>query len=129
MKSKLLSIVDNRFNLAFASLKNKEFPAAVSFQLTKISKEIQAHQELFDKTRMELINKYGEKDENGKVKENDETRMFVLADKESFNKEYKDLLELEVEHAVIPFSAIENLTLKPEILEPLVGVVISEPEL
>jgi len=127
MKSKLITLIEPRFASAIQSLAAKEMPAAASFQLAKMLKEIRGISTDFETTRQKLIAKYGQKDKDGNIKKDDKSRNYLLKDPKAYNKEYQDLLQVEVEHGQIPFALIQDLTIAPDVLEALVGVVITEP--
>ncbi len=70
----------------------------------------------FEKNRMELINRFGEKDESGKVKTNPETNSFVLSNEEGFSKEYKEMIDEKIVIDIFPsnredLKVVKNLVL------------------
>jgi DNA gyrase/topoisomerase IV subunit A len=58
----------------------------------KIIKILKTKLDEFDKERMSLLEKYGEKDADGKRKIDETGKNYILADQEGFNKEYEELL-------------------------------------
>ncbi|MGG7215422.1 hypothetical protein ACQPUY_17780, partial [Clostridium nigeriense] len=60
--------------------------------ITKIDRELTA----YNKEREKLINKYGEKDEEGNLKTKEDGTINIL-DIDSFNKDLKEILEIETE--------------------------------
>lgn len=77
-------------------LTNMELPIklsyAISKNITKIDRELVA----YNKEREKLIQKYGEKDEEGKLKTKEDGTINIL-DIESFNKDLKEILDIETE--------------------------------
>lgn len=65
---------------------------AVAKNISKIEKEL----EVYNKEKSKLINKYGEKDEEGKLKKNEDETVKII-DTESWDKDIKELLEFENE--------------------------------
>lgn len=77
-------------------LNNAELPVRVSYKLAKNIKSIEKELNIYEEEKQKLINKYGEKDEEGKSKVN-ENGMINILDVENWNKDIKELLEIEVE--------------------------------
>lgn len=79
-----------------SKLTNMELPIklsyAISKNITKIDRELTA----YNKEREKLINKYGEKDEEGNLKTKEDGTINIL-DIESFNRDLKEILEIETE--------------------------------
>ena len=79
-----------------SKLTNMELPIrlsyAISKNITKIDRELVA----YNKEREKLIEKYGEKDEEGKLKTKEDGTINIL-DIESFNKDLKEILDIETE--------------------------------
>lgn len=77
-------------------LTNMELPMrlsyAISKNITKIDRELVA----YNKEREKLIEKYGEKDKEGKLKTKEDGTINIL-DIESFNKDLKEILDIETE--------------------------------
>ncbi|MBS5937107.1 hypothetical protein [Clostridium sp.] len=79
-----------------SKLTNMELPIRLSYafskNITKIDRELTA----YNKERGKLIEKYGEKDEEGKLKTKEDGTINIL-DIESFNIDLKEILEIETE--------------------------------
>ncbi len=79
-----------------SKLTNMELPIKLSYafskNITKIDRELTA----YNKEREKLINKYGEKDEEGNLKTKEDGTINIL-DIDSFNKDLKEILEIETE--------------------------------
>lgn len=77
-------------------LTNMELPIKLSYafskNITKIDRELVA----YNKEREKLINKYGEKDEEGNLKTKEDGTINIL-DIDSFNKDLKEILDIETE--------------------------------
>jgi len=79
-----------------SKLNNAELPVKVSYKLAKNIKNIEKELSIYEEEKQKLINKYSEKDEEGKSKVN-ENGMINILDVENWNKDIKELLEIEVE--------------------------------
>lgn len=79
-----------------SKLTNMELPIKLSYafskNITKIDRELTA----YNKERQKLIEKYGEKDKEGKLKTKEDGTINIL-DIDSFNKDLKEILEIETE--------------------------------
>lgn len=126
-KTKLHTLINPTFNAALNDLVSKELPAVVSFQLSKILREVREQNKEFQTTRMKLLQKYCQKDSKGNLKTNKEKTEYVLKDKEGFDKEYNELINLDIQHDQINLDSLESISVKPETLQALVGTVIKEP--
>lgn len=77
-------------------LNNAELPVRVSYKLAKNIKNIDKELNIYEEEKQKLINKYGEKDDEGKNKINEDGTIKIL-DTENWNKDIKELLEIEAE--------------------------------
>lgn len=79
-----------------SKLTNMELPIKLSYafskNITKIDRELTA----YNKERQKLIEKYGEKDKEGKLKTKEDSTINIL-DIDSFNKDLKEILEIKTE--------------------------------
>lgn len=79
-----------------SKLNNMDLNIKVSYAIAKNITKIEKELEVFNKEKAKLIDKYGEKDEEGNLKV-DEYGNVNIIDKENWNKEFKELLEIENE--------------------------------
>ena len=75
----------------FKKLMAQELPLNVSYQFTQLLKNLNTHFNVLETTRLELVKKFGEKQESGEV------RVVTDDDKKSFLDEFNELLSKEVE--------------------------------
>ena len=81
-------------------LSQKKLKARTAYAVGKILKAADAEMTSFNETRMELIKKYGEKDENGELVQDDKGNVRVSQESiEDFSSELKGLLDTEIEIA------------------------------
>ena len=98
----------------------------VAFQISKILKRLEDELTLFNNTRVEIIKKYSQTDENGELI-SDENGNVKLKEEtiEDFNKEITELLnmEIEIDANKIALEDIENVDFTPAemtLLMPLI---------
>ena len=77
-------------------LNNAELPVRVSYKLAKNIKSIDKELKIYEEEKQKLINKYCEKDDEGKNKINEDGTIKIL-DTEKWNKDIKELLDIEAE--------------------------------
>lgn len=79
-------------------LSQKSLKGRCAYTVGKILKSADAEIQSFNETRMELIKKYGEKDENGELKTEENGNVRIPAEQiEAFSKELRELLDTNVE--------------------------------
>lgn len=79
-----------------SKLTNLELPLKLSYAFSKNITKIDAELKAYNIEREKLLNKYGEKDEEGKLKLSEKGEVNIL-DRENFNKEIAELLQCESE--------------------------------
>lgn len=77
-------------------LTNMELPIKLSYAISKNITKINRELVVYNKERQKLIEKYGEKDEESKLKTKEDGTINIL-DINSFNKDLKEILEIETE--------------------------------
>lgn len=95
MKMKL-SEVAGYFN-SISSLANKKLPAKISYAVMKNQKALEEEFKGLEQQRLKFCGIYAEKDENEKPVTKDGAYVFSEKNKEDFHKEYRDVLEEEIE--------------------------------
>ena len=79
-------------------LSQKQLKARCAYAVGKILKSADAEIQSFNETRMELIKKYGEKDENGELKTEENGNVRIPPEGlNDFSKELRELLDTEIE--------------------------------
>ena len=79
-----------------SKLTNLELPIKLSYAFSKNITKIDAELKAYNIEREKLLKKYGEKDEEGKLKVSEKGEVNIL-DRENFNKEIAELLQCESE--------------------------------
>lgn len=73
----------------------KRLPVKLGFAINKNMASMKGTAESYDAERAKILDKYGEKDESGKIRI--ESGEYVLKDREGFGDEMKELLDIETE--------------------------------
>ena len=98
-------------SLSLSQLGQKELPIKVSYAIAKNMTKIQAELDTYNKERQKLIDKYAQRDDNGKIimiKDNqvqlDKTQL------DNWNKDSNELLLIENDISIhkFPLSALEG---------------------
>ena len=79
-----------------SKLTNMELPIKLSYAFSKNIIKIDRELVAYNKEREQLIEKYGEKDEEGNLKTKEDGTINIL-DIDSFNKDLKEILEIKTE--------------------------------
>lgn len=79
-----------------SKLTNMELPIKLSYAFSKNITKIDRELTVYNKERQKLIEKYGEKDKEGNLKTKEDGTINIL-DIDSFNKDLKEILEIETE--------------------------------
>ena len=107
-------------------LSQKSFKAKLAWSISRLLKAAETEIQSFNETRMDLIRRRGEKDENGELITDENGNCKINpAEINEFSKELNDLLETTVEINVnrIRMDLLEDLDFTPmdmAVLEPFV---------
>lgn len=89
------------------STAEKQLGVKVSYIIAKNIKNINKELELFNEEKIKIINKYSEKDEQGNPKINNNNFILVKGKEDLVNKEYNELLDIEIEIDIKKFNINE----------------------
>lgn len=109
-------------------LSQQELKARLALQIARMLKEAEREIQNFNEIRMNLIKKYGEKDESGEIITDDNGNCKIIPESVTvFSKELNELVEMEVEINAnkiklddldsLDFTPSEMVTLEPFIEE------------
>ena len=73
-------------------ISKKKMPAKTAYKFARINREIDRENNLFQETRMNLILKYGNKDENGKLEEENGNYTIAKDKINDFRQEFDGLI-------------------------------------
>lgn len=115
-----------RMQEVLTKIADMDMPATAGLQIATIIVHAQQEFQMFSEARQALISLYGEKNDDGTLKQSDEGNMIVEKDKiEEFNSAVSELLVQEIEIPVLPAELLEYITLKPrELLESGLHLII-----
>lgn len=104
----------------------KDFKAKLAWSIARILKSAEVEIQSFNDTRMNLIKKYGEKDEKGELITDEKNNCKIMPENtETFTEELNELINTEVEINAnkINFNLFENIDFTPSdmaALEPFI---------
>lgn len=109
-------------------LAQKDFKAKLAWSIARLLRTAEEEIKNFNETRMNLITKYGEKDDNGELITDDNGNCKIVPESiVNFSNELEDLLQTEVEINAnkIDIEQLENLDFTPSeisVLEPFIDM-------
>lgn len=125
----LADLVSPDFEIAFSQLASASLPVKISFAVITLADVIAKHKKHYDASRMILIEKYSNKDEDGKPKLDDSGRNYSIADQSAFDTDYAELLNVEVEVPTLALSSLgDDIKMPPRVLQALLKTVVN-PEI
>lgn len=104
----------------------KDFKAKLAWSIARLLKSAETEIQSFNETRMNLIKKYGEKDENGELITDEKNNCKIKTESvDAFTEELNELINTEVEINAnkIDFNLLENIDFTPSdmtALEPFI---------
>ena len=126
IKVKISELINSTETLQ--KLSQKDFKAKLAWSVARLLKAAEAEIQSFNETRMNLIKKYGEKDENGELITDDKGNCKINNDSiNEFSNELNDLIatEVEINANKIDINLLENVDFTPAemaVLEPFVDM-------
>ena len=109
-------------------LSNQNFKAKLAWQVARLIRAVESELQTFNDTRLNLIRKYGEKDENGDLLTDENNNYKIIPDKANdFSNELNELAnsEVEINANKLDFALLEDLDFTPvemAVLEPFVDM-------
>ena len=88
-----------------------------AFKIARIIRELNKEIELFEKQRVEMIEKYCERDEQGQMVMIDESQVKIKEDNiPKYNDELREILntKVEINADVIPLTSIDEMKISPQ---------------
>lgn len=108
-------ILTNREMVTFLNsvgiIKEMVLPVKASYAVSKNIKKIEKEIEAYNEERAKLLDKYGEKDENGNLVVSEEQNIKILPENvKNWNEDLSELLDIEVEVDIhkLKFSVLEE---------------------
>lgn len=96
------------------TLSQKQLPIQVSYKIAKNIRNIEQELVIYERERQKLVDRYAEKDTEGKPKVNDNGN-YVIKDKLNWNKDILELLnfETDVEIEKIDIKELDGVEISP----------------
>lgn len=121
---KYAHLVSTTFNNALNTLLKKELPAVTALKLTRLVKFLESEHEVLERTRLTLLKQFGELDDSGNVKIEDNN--YIMKKPNDFRKEYTNLLDTDLKaFERLPLSLFEHITIKPADLQILIDTILT----
>lgn len=120
----LQKLVDVEFFKAVEELTSQPVGVVLAYKLSDLLEKVKKERFKFESLRQTLISRYGEKDEAGRFKTNEAKTEYLLKDKEAFDKEYKDLTEIEVDLPKIKLSELEVIKISGKTMSQIKELLI-----
>ena len=129
IKIKVQELVNS--TAALQKLSNMSLKAKLAWQVARLLKAADAEIQVFNETRMNLLKKYGEKDENDKLITDEKGNCkIVTGETEAFSNELNELLntKIEINSNPLKFSEIENIDFTPAEISQLESFIDFEED-
>lgn len=101
----------------FNKIMQQSFKGSLAFKIARLARELDKEMQTFNTERQKIIQKYGEKDENGELKidENGNVK-FENSKIQEINEEFNSLLntELEINADKLPMDSIDAFEITPQ---------------
>lgn len=115
------------FENFYTRIKSFVLPIKISYKLSKLARAIEQEKTFYQSKVQEIIEEYGERDENGELKLTDDKTAFVIKEDKVLECQQKmnELLELEIDIEEIKFSIdeLEDLKLSPQEMDALIPFI------
>lgn len=111
---------------ALRETRQRRFKSKVAFQLARITNEIDKELKTFNEARIQLLNTYGLKDENGNQILNENHDYIIDPEHiQDFNSEVSELLntEITINAEPIDINDLENEEFTPETMSKLLFMI------
>lgn len=101
----------------FNAIMSQSFKGSLAFKIARLVRELSKELETFNGERQKLLEKYCVKDENGRLKSNEDGTVQIEQNKiNDFNEEFTALLntEIEINASKLPIDNIDDFNVSPQ---------------
>lgn len=116
------------FENFYTRIKSCVLPIKISYKFSKLARAIEQEKIFYQSKVQEIIEEYGERDENDELKLTDDKTAFLIKEDKVLECQQKmnELSELEIDIEEIKFSIddLEGLTLSPQEMDILIPFII-----
>lgn len=122
---KLKEVLEPKFQSTMRDLTAQKLPIKTAFILAKATEKLETEINLFNKIKMESINKYAEKDSEGKLTANEDgTVKLSKEDADTIETQLKELAENDIEIPTVKLSDLgESLNMSVSDVLALKGLI------
>jgi len=106
---KLYKIILTDFHKSLNELSSLPVSVVFAYKLSELIEKVESETRKWQSARELLLQKYGDFDKNGKPKTNKDKTQYILKDKAAFDKEYNELINLDIELPKIRIDDIKEL--------------------
>ena len=90
--------------ISINKLMKKELPIQISFQLKKIYKQLENEIKIYEESKLDLLNKYADRDDYGNLKIENEYYVIKKENRDDFANEMNSLNNIDIELEFEPIS-------------------------
>ena len=101
----------------FNKIMQQSFKGSLAFKIARLARELDKEMQTFNTERQKIIQKYGEKDENGELIIDEKGLVkFNKTNLKEINEEFNSLLDtdLEINADKLPMDSIDNFEITPQ---------------
>ena len=101
----------------FNKIMQQSFKGSLAFKIARLARELDKEMQTFNTERQKIIQKYGEKDENGELIVDEKGLVkFNKTNLKEINEEFNSLLDTDLEINVdkLPMDSIDNFEITPQ---------------
>jgi hypothetical protein len=106
---KLSDLTNQDLGRALSMLAHKEIDMKTAWAITRLMEDRTKHLKTLEHTRKSLLDKYCDKDDKGEYKVNEDKTRYMVADEASYNLEYGELIDIEVEVTMLKKDLIDRI--------------------
>jgi len=121
---KLYRVIDPKFTQALNELVSLPVSVAFAYKLTDLMEKVESECKKWRRARDMLLQKYGEKDKAGKLKTTKDKTQYVMKDRAAFDKEYDELINLDVDITKIKLDDVKDLKLSAKSVAQLKALIV-----
>jgi hypothetical protein len=123
---KLVMLNSDMFKQSLSKLTASKLPVKTTFKLKGIILKMQEELKKYEETRMELLNTYCQKNDQGQLAVDDKGQAIFLSEESQleFGQKIVELGNLDIEIGKISISEIENVELELSDMFALDGLVV-----
>ena len=121
---KLYQVIDPGFQKALEELGQAPMPVSVGYRLTDLLERVSTETKKVRAIHQKLLAKHAQKNKNGSLKTNKERTEYLMEDRPAFDKDYGELINIEIELPKIKIDDIKDLKISPIAVSKLKPLII-----